>query len=40
MHLLYPGDEHHRVWLEEVALITNDGGEPFFSWGLDPIVDV
>jgi Xaa-Pro aminopeptidase len=40
MHLLYPGDEHHRVWLEEVALITNNGGEPFFSWGLDPIVDI
>ena len=37
LHLLYPGDEHHRVWLEEVALITRDGGEPFFTWGLEPM---
>lgn len=37
MHLLYPGDEHHRIWLEEVAFITRDGGEPLFSWGLEPI---
>ena len=38
LHLLYPGDERHRIWLEEVALITPDGGEPFFSWGLDPAI--
>ncbi len=38
LHVLYPGDEHHRVWLEEVALITRDGGEPFFSWGVNPIL--
>jgi Xaa-Pro aminopeptidase len=38
LHLLYPGDEHHRMWLEEVALITRDGGEPLFSWGLNPII--
>jgi len=38
LHLLYPGDEHHRVWLEEVALITRDGGEAFFDWGLEPII--
>jgi len=37
LHLLYPGDARHRVWLEEVALITADGGEPFFTWGLEPI---
>jgi len=37
LHVLYPGDEHHRMWVEEVALITRDGGQPFFSWGLDPI---
>lgn len=38
MHLLSPGDEHHRIWLEEVALVTRDGAEPFFTWGLDPIM--
>ena len=37
MHLLYPGGERERIWLEEVALITRDGGEPFFSWGLEPM---
>ena len=37
LHVLYPGDEHHRMWLEEVALITRDGGEPLFTWGLGPI---
>jgi Xaa-Pro aminopeptidase len=37
LHVLYPGDEHHRMWLEEVALITRDGGEPLFTWGLEPI---
>jgi Xaa-Pro aminopeptidase len=37
MHLLYPGDEHSRIWLEEVALITRDGAEPLFSWGLEPM---
>jgi Xaa-Pro aminopeptidase len=37
LHLLYPGGEHQRMWLEEVALITSNGGEPFFSWGLEPM---
>ena len=37
LHLLYPGDARHRVWLEEVALVTADGGEPFFTWGPEPI---
>ncbi len=37
LHVLYPGDEHHRMWLEEVVLITRDGGEPFFTWGLEPM---
>jgi Xaa-Pro aminopeptidase len=37
MHLLYPGGERERIWLEEVALITRDGGEAFFSWGMAPM---
>jgi len=40
IHILYPGDEHHRIWLEEVVQVTPDGGEPFFSWGLDPLIAV
>jgi Xaa-Pro aminopeptidase len=31
-HLQVPGDVHHRGWLEEIFLVTADGGEPFFTW--------
>jgi Xaa-Pro aminopeptidase len=37
IHLLYPGGEHERSWLEEVIVIGKDGGRPLFSWGFDPI---
>ena len=37
LHILYPGDEHHRIWVEEVAQVTPDGGRAFFHWGFDPI---
>jgi len=33
IHLLYPGGEHERFWLEEVVAIGPDGGRPLFSWG-------
>jgi Xaa-Pro dipeptidase len=38
VHLLYPGGEHERIWLEEVVHVTKDGGRPLFSWGFDPLV--
>jgi Xaa-Pro aminopeptidase len=37
VHLLYPGGQHERVWLEEVVHITKDGGRPLFSWGFAPL---
>ena len=37
LHILYPGPETERVWVEEVVQVTADGGVPFFSWGFDPI---
>jgi Xaa-Pro aminopeptidase len=37
LHLLYPGGERERSWLEEVAVITADGGRPLFSWGFAPL---
>jgi Xaa-Pro aminopeptidase len=37
VHLLYPGGEHERMWLEEVIHITKDGGRPLFSWGFEPL---
>lgn len=39
-HLLYPGDDRHRMWLEDVALVRADGAEPFFTWGFDPITSI
>ena len=38
VHLLYPGGEHERVWLEEVVHVTRDGGRPLFSWGFDALI--
>jgi len=37
MHLLYPGGERERIWLEEVVLVTEDGAEPFFGWGFETL---
>jgi Xaa-Pro dipeptidase len=36
-HLLYPGGEHERRYLEDVIAITPDGGRPLFSWGFQPL---
>jgi Xaa-Pro aminopeptidase len=37
LHILYPGDEQNRAWVEEIAQVTPSGGQPFFSWGFDPM---
>jgi Xaa-Pro aminopeptidase len=37
VHLLYPGGEHERMWLEEVVHVTRNGGRPLFSWGFQPL---
>lgn len=37
VHVLSPGDEHSRWWVEEVARVTPSGGEPFFTWGTGPM---
>ena len=36
-HLQVPGDDRHRGWLEEIFLVTPNGGEPFFTWGHEPL---
>jgi hypothetical protein len=38
MHLLVPGGERERYWLEEVVVVTPDGGRPLFSWGFGPLI--
>jgi Xaa-Pro aminopeptidase len=37
LHLLYPGGERERSWLEEVVVVTPEGGRPLFSWGFGPL---
>jgi Xaa-Pro aminopeptidase len=37
VHLQIPGDDRTRNWLEDIALVTRNGGEAFFSWGHEPI---
>jgi Xaa-Pro dipeptidase len=36
-HVQVPGDDRHRSWLEEIFLVTAHGGDPFFTWGNEPI---
>ncbi|MEQ9643635.1 MAG: M24 family metallopeptidase [Alphaproteobacteria bacterium] len=38
LHLLYPGGERERSWLEEIVAIGPDGGRPLFTWGFDPML--
>jgi Xaa-Pro aminopeptidase len=38
LHVVYPGGENIRAWVEEVALITERGGEAFFGWGYGPLL--
>jgi Xaa-Pro aminopeptidase len=37
VHLQIPGDDRHRSWLEEIFLVTPEGGDPFFTWGNAPL---
>lgn len=39
LHLLYPGGESERVWLEDVIVVGKDGGRPLFDWGLAPFIE-
>ena len=38
LHLLYPGGERERSWLEEVVVVTPHGGRSLFSWGFEPLI--
>jgi Xaa-Pro aminopeptidase len=37
LHLLVPGGERERYWLEEVVVVTESTGRPLFSWGFGPL---
>ncbi len=36
-HLQVPGDDRSRNWLEEIYLVTPNGGDPFFTWNHEPV---
>ena len=38
-HLLCPGDQNERCWIEEVFVVKEGGPEPLFTWGNDPLVN-
>ena len=38
-HLLCPGDEKERCWIEEVFVVKEGGGEPLFTWGNDRLTN-
>ena len=38
LHIVYPGGDKTRAWLEEVALVSEGGGVPFFEWGYEPLL--
>jgi hypothetical protein len=38
LHVVVPGGETDRAWLEEVVLVTERGGEPLFGWGYEPLL--
>lgn len=36
-HIAYPGADDVRHWIEDIALVRADGGESFFTWGVEPL---
>jgi Xaa-Pro dipeptidase len=40
IHLAYPGELRERYYIEEVAIVTEDGaGSPLFDWGVEPLLN-
>jgi Xaa-Pro aminopeptidase len=37
-HVSYPGDERRRYWLEDIVVVTAEGGKSLNTWGLEPLV--
>jgi hypothetical protein len=36
-HVIVRGDQQHRLFLEDVGVLTADGVDAFFTWDLNPI---
>ena len=39
VHVLVPGGDRRRWYLEEVAAVTPSGGDRFYTWGTDPMLN-
>ena len=39
IHVIYPGDCQHRWYIEEVAAVTPQGADRFYTWGNDPLTN-
>jgi Xaa-Pro dipeptidase len=35
-HVSYPGDARSRYYIEDIGLVTPDGGESLYTWGIEP----
>jgi Xaa-Pro aminopeptidase len=36
MHVVYPGGPRERFYIEDNALVTDQGGKSLYSWGVEP----
>jgi len=36
-HVVYPGDDRNRAYLEEIGVVTRNGLERFFTWDFAPL---
>jgi Xaa-Pro aminopeptidase len=39
-HIAYPGELRERYFIEDIAVVTDDGGSSFFDWGVKPLVNL
>jgi Xaa-Pro dipeptidase len=37
LHVLYPGDERTRFYIEDTVVVTPDGGASLYDWTMEPI---
>lgn len=37
-HIAYPGDKTDRYYIEDATVVLRHGGEPCFTWGVEPLV--
>ena len=36
-HVVYPGDDRTRSYVEDIGVVTNAGLDPFFTWDHEPL---